>query len=73
MGLIDAGAQVSYMSREYSENHGYEIKPLDNIISISGSGGSEVPYIGYVEANLKIPEIKAYNQDVLFLIGPRMT
>ena len=30
----------------------------------------EVPYLGYVEAHLKIPEIKAFDQDVLLMIIP---
>ena len=30
----------------------------------------EVPYLGYVEALLKIPEIKAFDLDVLLLIVP---
>ena len=30
----------------------------------------EVPYLGYVKAHLKIPEIKALDLDVLLLIVP---
>ena len=40
------------------------------ILQIEGSGGLEVPYLGYVEAHLKIPEIKAFDIDVLLLIVP---
>ena len=29
-----------------------------------------MPYLGYVEAHLKIPEIKAFDLDVLLLIVP---
>ena len=39
-------------------------------MQIEGSGGVEVPYLGYVEIHLKIPEIKAFDQDVLLLIIP---
>ena len=39
-------------------------------MQIEGSGGLEDPYLGYVEAHLKIPEIKAFDQDVLLLIIP---
>ena len=35
-----------------------------------GSGGLEVPYLGYVEVHLKIPEVKAFDQGVLLLIIP---
>ena len=39
-------------------------------MQIEGSGGLEVPYLGYVETYLKIPEIEAFDQDVLLLIIP---
>ena len=39
-------------------------------MQIEGSGGVEVAYLGYVETHLKIPEMKAFDQDVLLLIIP---
>ena len=39
-------------------------------MQIEGSGGLEVSYLGYVEVHLKIPEVKAFDQDVLLLIIP---
>ena len=45
-----------------------KINSLDQFIDIEGSGGISVPYIGYVEVNLKIPEIKAYEEDVLMMV-----
>ena len=39
-------------------------------MQIEGSGGVEVAYLGYVETHLKIPEMKAFDQDVLLLILP---
>ena len=38
--------------------------------TIDGSGGLEVPYLGYLEARLRIPEVRAFDQDVLLLIIP---
>ena len=51
------------------------LKPcqLQSILQIEGSGGLEVPYLGYVEACLKVPEIKAFDQGVLLLIVPDST
>ena len=43
---------------------------LHSVLQIEGSGGSEVPYLGYVEAHLKVPEVSAFDIDVLFLIVP---
>ena len=37
---------------------------------MEGAGGVEVPYIGYIEACLKIPEISAFEEDCLFLVVP---
>ena len=37
-------------------------------MQIEGSGGLDVHYLGYVETHLGIPEIKAFDNDVLLLI-----
>ena len=37
---------------------------------MEGSGGIEVPYLGYVEATLDIPEVEAFREDCLFLVVP---
>ena len=50
-----------------------ESKQLQSILQIEGSGGLEVPYLGYVEVHLGIPEVKAFDQDVLLLIVPDST
>ena len=47
-----------------------EPKQLQSILRIEGSGGLEFPYLGYVEVCLRIPEVKAFDQDVLLLIIP---
>ena len=49
-----------------------EIKTTTVTINFTnrGSGGLEVPYLGYVEDHLKIPVIKAFDLDVLLLIVP---
>ena len=39
-------------------------------MQIEGSGGLEVPNLVYVEVQLKIPEVKAFDQDVLLFIVP---
>ena len=30
----------------------------------------DIPYLGYVEADLKVPEVSAFDTDVLLLIVP---
>ena len=43
---------------------------LKSILQIEGSGGLDVPYLGYVETCLGVPEVKAFHTDVLLLIVP---
>ena len=50
-----------------------EPKQLQSILQIEGSGGLKVPYLGYVDIRLGIPEVKAFDQDVLLLIVPKST
>ena len=47
-----------------------EPKQLQSILQIEGSGVLEVLYLGYVEVHLRIPEVQAFDQDVLLLIIP---
>ena len=43
---------------------------LQSILQIEGSEGLVVPYLGYEETCLGVPEIKAFDTDVLLLIVP---
>ena len=66
--LRDSGSQLSAISLEWVKK--LDLKPqLKLILQIEGSGGLEVPYLGYVEACLQIPEIKAFDLDVLYLFA----
>ena len=71
--LIDSGTMISMMSREYCDEHGYEIQPLEHLVPIEGSGGTNVPYLGYVEVRMGIPGIISFDRDVLMLISPITT
>ena len=35
---------------------------------MEGAGGINVPYLGYVEVTLGIPEVEAFDEDCLFLV-----
>ena len=43
---------ISMLSKGYCDEHGYEIQPLDRLVPIDGSGGADVPYLGYVEVRM---------------------
>ena len=64
---------ISMMSKGYCDEHRYEIQPLDQLAPIEGSGGVDVPYLGYVEVRMHIPGISSFDQDVLMLISHTTT
>ena len=39
-------------------------------MQLESSEGLDVPYLGYVETHLGVPEVKAFDTDVLLLIVP---
>ena len=71
--LIDSGAMISMISKGYCDEHRYEIQPLDQLVPIEGSGGADVPYLGYVQVRMQIPGISTCDQDVFMLISHTTT
>ena len=71
--LMDSGAMISMMSKEYCDKHEYEMQPLDPLVPIEGSGGVDVPYLGYIEVRMQIPGISSFDQDVLMLVSHTTT
>ena len=67
-GLLDAGAQMSTITISQARKMKLKIKSWDKLLDIEGSGRISVPCIGYVEVNLKIPEIPAYDEDALIMV-----
>ena len=70
--LVDSGAQVSTMSAQLCEELGLKIQPLGRLLELEGTGGAAIPYLRFVEVNLKILGIQRYNEDVLLLAIPTM-
>ena len=68
--LLDSGSQLPAISWTWVKKLNLELKQLQSILQIEVSGGLEVLYLGYVEVHLRIPEVKAFDQDVLLLIIP---
>ena len=44
--LIDIGAMILMMSRDYCYGYGYKIQPLEHLVPIESSGAASVPYLG---------------------------
>ena len=68
--LNDSGSQFSSISVAWDKKLKLSLWQLHSVLQIEGSGESEVPYLGYVVASLKVPEVSAFDIDVLFLIVP---
>ena len=66
--LIDSGANLSAITKSFAEELQLDIKGLQTILDIEPTGGGRVPYHGYVECKLSIPQIKKFNLDVLMLV-----
>ena len=71
--LIDSGAMISMISNDYCHERGYELQLLEHLVPIEGSGGTNVPYLGYVGVRMCIPGINSFDRDVLMLISSTTT
>ena len=71
--LIDSGAMISMMSKDYWYECGYEIQPLGHLVSIEGSGEASVPHLRYVGVRMCIPGIDFFDRDVLMLASSTTT
>ena len=67
---IDSGVQVSSVSSQFCKDLALQIQLLGQLLELEGTEGAVIPYLGFVEVNLQIPEITSYNVDVLLLVIP---
>ena len=68
LALIDSGAQLSTIIVTFVQQLGLKIHLLNKILKFEVTGGGDIHYKGYVEVNLKILDIKEFNEDVLMLV-----
>lgn len=56
--LLDTGSQVTTVAKSFYQTHLSErpIKPISDILEVEGANGQPVPYLGYVEVDLKFPK-----------------
>ena len=55
---------MSTISIAHAQKLGLKINTLDRFLDIEGMGGGWIPYSGYVEVQLDIPGISAFQEDV---------
>ena len=67
---IDSSSHLSSISLVWVKKLNLKPQQLPYLLQIEGSGGLDVPYLGYVETHLRVPEIRAFDTDVLLLIVP---
>ena len=68
--LLDTGSMVSTMAASLCTSLGLTVQPLDNVLSIEGTGGHQVPYLGLVEVAIQSPKILLGEFPVLMLFVP---
>ena len=61
-------AQVSAITRDICEQHMHHIYTMKQMLHLEGVGGFSIPYLGYVEATVRIPLMKDYEECVPMLV-----
>ena len=70
--LKDSGSQVNMMTEKFLKTVGLTLRPLADL-GVEGYASTNIPYLGYTEANLKLPTANNYNSDQLFLVVEQCT
>ena len=70
MAVIADDAQISTMNKVFCQEHGFKIYPLDKLLHMMQTEGFLIPDLGYMEVNLKIPQISKFNKDIVMLVIP---
>ena len=67
--MIDSGAQLSTILESLVTALKLPVHKLNTLIEAEVFERGTIPYIGYVEARLKMPGIKAMKKDSLFMVS----
>ena len=74
--LMDSGSQVNMITEKFLKMVGLILRLLADLglkVGIEGAAGTNIPYLGYTEANLKLPTANNYSSDQLFLVVEQCT
>ena len=66
--LVDTGATVTIINADFCEQLGLEVHSIDGLVSVSATGGTTIPYLGYTVATLEFPHIPHYSEEVVMLV-----
>ena len=73
--LLDSGSMVSTISEEYYTEYlseSIELQPLEDILEVEDAGEHKLPYTGYIEVDIVVPET-GDSHTVLILVVPTTT
>ena len=59
---------MSAITKSFAEALELELKPLESVLDIEATGAEKVPYHGYVECRLNLPQVEKFDHDVLMLV-----
>ena len=59
---------MSAITKSFAEALELDLKSLNSMLDIEGTGRGKVPYYGYVECRLNLPQIEKFDHDVLMLV-----
>ena len=59
---------MSAITKSFAEALELELKPLESVLDIEATGAGKVPYHGYVECRLNLPQVEKFDHDVLMLV-----
>ena len=65
--LYDTGAELQLVSKQFCEDNGLKIQPIEKLTECSTMNGSIFGYDGFVEVNVQIPD-RDFSEDHLFLV-----
>ena len=66
--LVDTGATVTIINESFCDHAGLQIHPLDQLVTISATGGTPIPNLAYAVATLEFPNIPSYSKEVVMLV-----
>ena len=66
--LVDTGATVTIVNEGFCEQAGLRIHPLDQLVTISATGGTPISQLGYAVATLEFPHIPNFSEEVVMLV-----
>ena len=65
--LFDTGAEIQLVSKQFCEENGLEIQPIEKLTECSTMNGEVFGYEGFVEVNVQIPG-RDFSENHLFLV-----